>query len=121
MKKLLCVFLVVLMFSSIMAIPAAAESHDTLSYILDNIDKLSDLYACVYPESDENFEGTSVELMLPVKVVSTDSTGTYIDFDGDNGYMILVDGNDVIKWEVSGDLDFTAFSGTWSFTTVEIG
>lgn len=76
------------------------------SYISDNTDSLSSIYDSAFPESAETFTATSVEFQLPVYVVTLNKEGIYLDFNDDNGYMILVDGNDVVAWETTGDLSY---------------
>ena len=76
------------------------------SYISDNTDSLSAIYDYAFPESSETFAATSVEFQLPVYVVTLNKEGIYLDFNDDNGYMILVDGNDVVAWETTGDLGY---------------
>ncbi|MBM6724550.1 C39 family peptidase [Pseudoflavonifractor phocaeensis] len=76
------------------------------SYIYENTDTLATIYETAFPESEKTFSATSVEFQIPVYVVTLDKEGVYLDFNGDNGYMILVDGNDVIAWETTGDLGY---------------
>lgn len=52
------------------------------------------------------FEASYCELMIPVYVVSTDQKGVYIDFNDDNGYMVIVDNYSVLAFETSGDLKY---------------
>jgi hypothetical protein len=76
------------------------------SYISENTDTLASIYKTAFPESQESFNASSVEFQIPVYVVTLDKEGIYLDFNGDNGYMILVDGNEVVAWEPSGDLSY---------------
>lgn len=76
------------------------------SYISDNMAALTPIYEAVFPESQKPFNASSVEYQIPVYVVTLDKEGIYLDFNGDNGYMILVDGNEIVAWESSGDLEY---------------
>ena len=88
-------------------VPEEACTTEMLSsYISANTDSLAAIYETAFPESKESFSASSVEFQIPVYVVTLDKEGIYLDFNGDNGYMILVDGNDVIAWETTGDLDY---------------
>lgn len=75
-------------------------------YISENTNALSSIYESAFPERQESFNASSVEFQIPVYVITLDEEGIYLDFDGDNGYMIIVDGNDVVAWEPSGDLAY---------------
>lgn len=104
MKKVISLLVIAVMMLPLLCVPVSATEVNAVEYIVNNVDALADVYAQLHPDSDEVFEGQSVELMLPVTIISTDSVGTYIDFDGDNGYMVVQGNNDVIAWEISGDL-----------------
>lgn len=104
MKKVVSLLIAIAMVLPLLCLPVSAIEYDAIEYIVNNVDTLAEVYAQLHPDSDEVFEGQSVEFMLPVAIVSTDSVGTYIDFDGDNGYMVVQGNNDVIAWEASGDL-----------------
>ena len=104
MKKIVCLLLVICIMLPLIVVQAGAAEQDVVEYITNNVDILPSIYRQLHPDSVDEFTGTSVEFTLPVTVVSTGEVGTYLDFDGNNGYMVIVNGNDVIKWEASGDL-----------------
>lgn len=106
MKKLISLFVIVALMMAMLCTTVSAEEHDAVDYIEDNVSSLANVYAQLHPDSNEIFTGQYIEFMIPVTIVSTDSVGTYIDFDDDNGYMVLQGRNDVIKWEVCGDLKY---------------
>ena len=106
MKKVISLFVITALVLPLLCMPISATEVNAVEYIVNNVDALADVYAQLHPDSDEVFEGQSVELLLPVTIISTNSTGTYIDFDGDNGYMVVQGNNEVIAWEVSGDLTY---------------
>ena len=106
MKKVVSLLIAIAMVLPLLCLPVSAIEYDAIEYIVNNVDTLAEVYAQLHPDSDEVFEGQSVEFMLPVAIVSTDSVGTYIDFDGENGYMVVQGNNEVIAWEVAGDLTY---------------
>ena len=106
MKKMISLLVIAVLMLPLLCVPVSATEVNAVEYIVNNVDALADVYAQLHPDSDEVFEGQSVEFMLPVTIVSTDSVGTYIDFDGENGYMVVQGNNEVIAWEVSGDLTY---------------
>lgn len=75
-------------------------------YITDELGKMSEIFELAYPESSEVFSASYVEYRIPVYMVSDDVEGIYLDFDGENGYMILSENYDVIVWKATGDLPY---------------
>lgn len=106
MNKVFSLILVITLFLLPLCPTVSAEEYSAVEYILDNVDDLSDVYALLKPNSGDIFEGKFAELMIPVTIISTDLPGVYIDFDDDNGYMIIQDDSDVIMWEAVGDLEY---------------
>lgn len=106
MKKAISLLLVVALMVPILCIPVSAVEQSTVDYIVENVDVLAQAYELLNPESEEVFTGEYVERIMPLTIISTDLPGTYIDFNGDNGYMVVQDDSAVIAWEVSGDLEY---------------
>lgn len=119
MKKIMCILIVAAIMLPIIVIPAYATENDKVAYIVNNVGELADVYEQLHPESNQSFMGTYVEFSIPVIVVSTGALGTYLDFDGNNGYMVVANGNDVLKWEVAGDLQYLKPLETTYFSVVD--
>ena len=106
MKRLVCVIILVFFMLPMIVISSSAMEQDTVEFIVTNVDILADVFQQLYPDSDAKFLGTSVEFSIPVTIVNSGAVGTYLDFNDNNGYMIIANSNDVIEWKCSGDLEF---------------
>ena len=67
------------------------------------LEKFAEEYNAVAKEEDRQFYGKEVEFSCPVTVYPEGHEGVYIDFDGENGYMVINDENEVVSFEVAGD------------------
>lgn len=86
-------------------IEASTCTTETIAwYIAQQPQVLAEVYSLVYPDREDTFAASSVELQLPVYIVSMDQPGVYLDFNGDNGYLILTNISDIIAWKATGDL-----------------
>lgn len=75
-------------------------------FIIDNLSLFADEYNRSLSEVELPFEAVSCEGLLPVYVVSLEQEGLYLDFNGGNGYMIVLDDYSVVAFETTGDLDY---------------
>lgn len=75
------------------------------NYICNNLARLTE--AINQEEGNENlrFNATYCEERIPVYVTSLDVDGIYLDFNGNNGYMVVVD-DGVVAFEPKGDLAY---------------
>lgn len=86
-----------------------SPNHSVVAqFIEDNLDVFRNEYN-KSAEPDEYFMGSYCEHKIEVVIISEfgdeeDSYGTYLDFDNNNGYMIIADNYEVILFETSGDL-----------------
>lgn len=86
------------------------EEHTQVAdYIADNVT----LFAEKYREetADEAFNPNEVEFRCEVFVVEDESYAEYLDFDGDNGYLLLADKYELLDFSTSGQLEW--FSGDY--------
>ena len=84
-----------------------SPDYNTVStFILDNITLFADEYNKQLVDGEERFEATSCEFSAPVLVETYNQEGIYLDFNGNNGYMIVVDNYTVIDFQTKGDLDY---------------
>jgi hypothetical protein len=67
------------------------------------LEKFAEEYNIVAKDEDRQFSGKKVEFSCPVMVYPEGREGVYIDFDSENGYMVINDENEVVAFEVSGD------------------
>lgn len=90
---------------------ASSECASTAEYILSNLDS----FASEYNRSIDTkggdaekitFKATSCEFEAPVYIEEYDKYGIYLDFDGENGYMIVTGENEAIAFEAKGDLEY---------------
>ena len=119
-KKIIALFgAIITLFSIFLGGSAVAETEDysssecasTAEYILSNLDS----FASEYNRSIDTkggdaekitFKATSCEFEAPVYIAEYDNYGIYLDFDGDNGYMIVTGENEAIAFEAKGDLEY---------------
>ncbi|MBQ2901514.1 MAG: hypothetical protein IJE49_06650 [Agathobacter sp.] len=84
----------------------ASDCESVAEFIIDNLEFFADEYNKEVQDEALKFEATSCEKMIPVYVVSTDQEGLYVDFNDNNGYMIIVDDYSVQAFETKGDLEY---------------
>ena len=120
MRKLLCTYLALAIMLSLILCPVTAnDNEDAVERITADVTILVDVYEQLHPNSDISFEGSYIEFSIPVILVPQGVVGTYMDFDGDNGYMVIVNGNDVLKWEVRGDLQYLKTQNVAYYSTAD--
>lgn len=76
--------------------------------VADYVAKNVSLFAEKYQEEmeDETFSPTEVEFRTEVLIVEDDAYGSYLDFDGENGYMLLADNYELLDFSTDGQLDW---------------
>lgn len=82
------------------------DCESVAEFIIDNLEIFSDEYNKEIEDEELKFEATSCEKMIPVYVVSTGEEGLYIDFNADNGYMVIVDDYSVHAFDTQGDIEY---------------
>lgn len=82
------------------------EHEQVADYIAANVP----LFAQKYREgtSDESFVPTEVEFRCPVYLLESEKYATYLDFDGENGYLLLADDYELLDFSTSGQLEWFA-------------
>lgn len=75
------------------------------NYICNNLELLSKAINQEEGNEDLCFNATYCEERIPVYVTSLDVDGIYLDFNGNNGYMVVVD-DGVVAFETKGDLAY---------------
>ena len=94
-----------LSFGSLKAASVYEPNGDLLSeveFITDNVDQFVYEYN---QEFDSNWEASSVEYVTNVLEQNSGETYSYIDFDGENGYIVLDENYELLKVETTGDLE----------------
>lgn len=75
--------------------------------VADYVEKNVSLFAEKYQEeTGEEFLATSVEKRALVNVYDSAATSTYLDFDGNNGYMLIADDYELLDFSTTGQLDW---------------
>ncbi len=101
-------------------IPSAYESasRELIDFIGGNLEKLSKEY---FKETEEAFEAESIENYATVFIIGEDVFATYIDFNDDNGYMVVTPDFNLYEFVAKGDLvylkniDFVYYSPSGGF------
>lgn len=57
-------------------------------------------------ENDSSFNGAYIEDSLMVYVIGDNKFASYLDFDGDNGYMVVSDDYELYEFNTTGDLKY---------------
>lgn len=85
-------------------------------YIADNVP----LFAEKYREEmqDDGFDPTEIEFRTEIRIVEEAKSATFLDFDGDNGYLLLADDYELLDFSTTGQLewDFEEYSVAYSRT-----
>lgn len=84
----------------------ASDCASVAYFIIDNLSLFAEEYNRSLSEGELPFEGTSCEGILPVYVTTLEQEGLYLDFNDENGYMIVLDDYSVVAFETTGDLDY---------------
>lgn len=85
---------------------AACDEQVIADYFTDEIGQLSTIYAMAYPTRSDTFSASSVEKRIPVSIVTLDKDGVYLDFNDDNGYLVITEDREVVEWRTDGDLEY---------------
>lgn len=81
------------------------ECEQVTAVINDNINTFVEAYNATV-EDNRFLYATSVEFHDIIYLVEDQCYGTYIDFDGDNGYVVSTGNYEIYDMQVSGDLDY---------------
>ena len=84
----------------------AFECAELCDKVMANIDEIVDGYNSNVNTSDKAWRVRYVEHCAPVYFVDDDAYGAYIDFDGDNGYIVARDEHTLCEIVPHGDLDY---------------
>lgn len=84
----------------------SSKSEETADYILNNLDEFSESYNSQVDQNDgDYFNPTNCEYRISISILNSDEKAVYIDFNDDNGYMVVSE-NEIVKFEPLGDLDY---------------
>lgn len=78
------------------------KHNELIDFIANNLDDLSEEY---YKYSGEVFNANSIEYDSIGYIMTKNEYVSYIDFDGNNGYMVISPEYELYEFEVEGDLD----------------
>ncbi len=79
------------------------KHNELIDFIANNLDDLSEEY---YKYSGEVFNANSIEYDSIGYIMTKNEYVSYIDFDGNNGYMVISPEYKLYEFEVEGDLDY---------------
>ena len=98
----------------------SSKSEETADYILNNLDEFSESYNSQIDQNDgDYFNPTNCEYRISVNILDSDEKAVYIDFNDDNGYMVVSE-DEIVKFEPSGDLDYLrSFGGEIFYSTID--
>lgn len=115
LKKITCFCLAAMLLFSVFFssnyVTAKAETKKlTAKFVADYIKKNTKKFVKAYNEtvskSSEKLKATSVAKQIPVKIVDDNTKGIYVDFNKDNGYIVIDAKGIIIDFEVEGDLSY---------------
>ena len=84
----------------------AGDCNSVADFVSDNLIDFTNEYNSILEEGEEPFNATYVEFRIPIRILTLATEGVYLDFDGNNGYMILADDYELVAMETSGDLPY---------------
>ena len=76
---------------------------ETVTFIGNNLEMMKEQYEL---EFDSTFSATGIEDWFPVYVLGEEDFAAYIDFNGNNGYMVVSPDFELFALEAEGDLDY---------------
>lgn len=96
------------------------KSEMLADYILNNLDEFSESYNSQVDQNEgDRFNPTNCEYRISINIFDSDEKAVYIDFDGNNGYMVVYE-DEVVKIAPSGDLDYLrSFGGEIYYSTID--
>lgn len=84
----------------------APDCETVATFIVDHLAEFTAEYNKELEEGEAPMRATSCEFSIPVYITTTEQDGVYLDFDGDNGYMIVVDNYEIAAYAAQGDLPY---------------
>ena len=81
------------------------DCESVTAFIKDNINTFVEEYNATV-EENEHLYATGIEYSEIIYLVEDKNYGTYIDFDGDNGYIVATGNYEIYDMQVSGDLEY---------------
>lgn len=83
----------------------SSDCETVANFIANNLELFVEEYNGEVTE-EEMLMASYCELIIPVYVTTFEQKGIYLDFDGNNGYMIIVDNYEIIACKNEGDLSY---------------
>lgn len=98
----------------------SSKSERTADYILNNLDEFSESYNSQVGQNEGvYFNPTDCEYRISVSILGQDEKAVYLDFNDDNGYMVVYE-DEIVKIAPSGDLDYLrSFGGEIYYSTID--
>ncbi len=84
----------------------ASDCMTVADFVSDNLIDFVNEYNLILEDGECPLNATYVEFRIPIYIMTLDNEGVYLDFDGNNGYMILADDYELVALETSGDLPY---------------
>lgn len=116
MKKLISILIAIL--TAINGLPAATVTEENIhtyvapdceavaEFIVENLSDFVREYNETLEEGEEPLQASYCEATIPVYITTTNQDGVYLDFDGDNGYLVVVDNYEIAAYATQGDLAY---------------
>lgn len=116
MKKLISILIA--MITAINGLPAgqlteenvqayvAPDCEAVAEFIADHLSDFVREYNETLAEGEASLQASYCEATMPVYITTTNQNGVYLDFDGDNGYLIVVDNYEIAAYATQGDLSY---------------
>ncbi|HBD05957.1 MAG TPA: hypothetical protein DCY93_00910 [Firmicutes bacterium] len=81
------------------------KDHDSIAcFIEDNLEQFKTEYHNAM--NDFSFNPSYVENKYEVYLIDSESYSTFLDFDGNNGYMLVADNYELLDFKTEGQLDY---------------
>jgi len=81
------------------------KNHDAIAcFIEDNLERFKTEYHKAM--DDYSFNPNYVENKYEVYLIDNETYSTFLDFDGDNGYMLVADNYELLDFKTEGQLDY---------------
>ena len=82
------------------------NSEECVSFIEENFSTVMDEYNLAHAEESEPCRATSIEGRAEIYITDIEKYGIYLDFDGDNGYLLVTENYHLYEFEPTGDLKY---------------
>ena len=119
MKQLICILIAILTAINGVSAPQVTEENiqtyiapdcqSVANFIAEHLPLFVKEYNGALEEGEEPMEATACDAIMPVTITTTNQQAVCLDFNGDNGYLIVADDYEIVAHQTKGEVPATKF------------